>query len=279
MLTPQNPVLSTDVAAPMWHGFMQEVTANWPVRDFARPPGITEADVDAWSGGKPTQFTTQTYHEVFIDGTVPGDDTTKVGMQVVQDATGNYILWADGCAGTPETKGYLVLDNVDAGHPDWQAADQDWIARAKQGGPGTPGGADPQIKTTHQLHLQQPLHALRQVAGARRSRRPTSCVPGLPSPSPSLEVSPSLANASRSNRRSTPEPTPTPELTIPLRPAPPTPTTTLPPDIHALATRHRPTDTPRHRPLPPPTAASTESRTRRWWPRRRLRRARRGATT
>ena len=39
--------------------------------------------MDAWSGGMaPPQYTTQTVSEVFIDGTVPGEDTTKVGLQV-----------------------------------------------------------------------------------------------------------------------------------------------------------------------------------------------------
>jgi membrane peptidoglycan carboxypeptidase len=46
VLTPENPVLSTDVAAPMWRGFMREVTATWPVAEFVRPQGIVEADVD-----------------------------------------------------------------------------------------------------------------------------------------------------------------------------------------------------------------------------------------
>ena len=69
--TPDNPVFSIDVTAPMWQGFMDETTKTWPIKDFARPGGLVNADVDAWSGGKPTQFTTKTVKEIFIEGTAP----------------------------------------------------------------------------------------------------------------------------------------------------------------------------------------------------------------
>ncbi len=39
VLTAENPVLSTDVAAPLWSGFLEEVTAAWPIRDFAAAGG------------------------------------------------------------------------------------------------------------------------------------------------------------------------------------------------------------------------------------------------
>ena len=83
---------------------------------------------------------------------MPGEDNTKVGMLVVanpaagEDDQNRWLIWVDGCAGTPETRGFLALEGVEAGQPDWQAANQDWIARAKQG-PGTAGGPDPVVKT------------------------------------------------------------------------------------------------------------------------------------
>ena len=174
-LTPDNPVLSTDVAAPMWHGFLQEVTANWPIQDFQRPPGIVDAEVDAWSGMRPTQFTTKTVHEVFIDGSVPGEDTTKVAMQVIpnpaappdapEGSSTRWVVWVDGCAGTPQTIGVLALEGVEPGHPDWQFWNQDWIARAKQG-----TGVARRTRSARQdedcLHLQSGLAALRQVVGS-----------------------------------------------------------------------------------------------------------------
>ena len=60
---------------------------------------------------RPTQFTTKTVHEVFIDGSVPGEDTTKVGMQVIpnpaappdapESSSTRWVVWVEGCAGTP----------------------------------------------------------------------------------------------------------------------------------------------------------------------------------
>jgi hypothetical protein len=248
VLTPENPVLSTDVAEPMWRGFLREVTANWPVTDFARPQGIVEADVDAWSGGTPTQFTTQTVSEVFIDGTVPGPDTTKVGMQVVlnplapPDAPNPYALWQDGCAGVPETRGFLALESVEPGHPDWQAANLDWINRARVG-PGTAGGPDPLVPTKTSYLFRSNYTPYGKSWGAPFA--PTDSCLGLPSPSPSLSESPSISPSFSPTPEVslTPEPTITP-LPTDIPTLPPTPDITLPPII----TPPPPTDTP-----PPPT--------------------------
>jgi membrane peptidoglycan carboxypeptidase len=249
VLTAQNPVLSTDVAAPIWQGFIQEASQSWPVTDFARPGGITDADVDAWSGGKPTQFTTQTYGEVFINGTVPGDDTTKTGIAVVPDANGNDVLWVDGCAGTPETKGFLTLDNVEADHPDWHAADADWIARAKQG-PGTAGGPHPETKTKTSYIFDPRNTPYGKSWGApfppttTCAAAPASATPSLP---PSLEASPTLL------------PTPTLVITAPpITPAPtePPPPPTAPPTEPPKKTKEPPTESPPTEPPPPSTEAA-----------------------
>jgi membrane peptidoglycan carboxypeptidase len=250
VLTPQNPVLSTDVAAPMWRGFMREVTANWPIADFARPQGIVEADVDAWSGGTPGPYTTQTMREVFIDGTVPGQDTTKVGLQVVPnplalpDDPNPYLLWQDGCFGTPETRGFLALEGVEAGHPDWQQANLDWIARAKIG-PGTAGGPDPAVPTkTSYLFRTGGFTPYGKSWGAPFP--PTASCLGLPSPSPSLSESPSISPSITPEASLTPEPTISPIPTdVPT--LPPTPEITLPPII---------TPPPTPEPTPPPETPS-----------------------
>jgi membrane peptidoglycan carboxypeptidase len=254
VLTAANPVLSTDVAAPVWHGFMEEASASYPVTDFLRPDGIVEADVDAWSGGKPTQFTSQTYHEVFISGTVPGDDTTKVGMQIVPDANGNDTLWVDGCPGTPETKGFLNLDGVEADHPDWHAANADWINRARQGGPGTPGGPDPDVKTKTSYIFNNRYTPYGKSWGAPFAPTAT-CVPGVtispsllpsesPSPFPSLEITPTI-------------PPPTIEITpAPITPEPITPPPATEPPPPPTEPPPPPTEQPTE-PPPPPTDAPT----------------------
>jgi membrane peptidoglycan carboxypeptidase len=252
VLTPENPVLSTDVAAPMWRGFMREVTADWPVADFVRPQGITEADVDAWSGGTPGPYTTQTVREVFIDGTVPGQDTTKVGLQVVlnplalPDDPNPYLLWVDGCFGVPETRGFLALEGVEAGHPDWQQANLDWINRAKIG-PGTAGGPDPAVPTQTSYLFRPGTTPYGKSWGAPFP--PTATCLGLPSPSPSLSESPSISPSITPELSPTPEVTPTPIPTdVPT--LPPTPEPTLPPVITPP-----PTDPPTAPPTGPPSPA------------------------
>ncbi len=145
--TPDNPVFSIDVTAPMWQGFMDEATKSWPIKDFDKPGGLVTADVDAWSGGKPTAYTTKTVKEIFIAGTEPGDDTIHVGKDVIVDANGTTYLWHEGCTGTPEKKGFLDFSTVEQDNPNYVAANNDWIARAKQG-IGVAGGPDPNVKTS-----------------------------------------------------------------------------------------------------------------------------------
>ncbi len=242
VLRPNNPVFSTDIAAPTWHGFMQEVTANWPVQDFAVPPGIVNADVDAWTGMAPTEYTTQTVNEVFIDGTVPGPDTTKQALQVLDDGSGNLQLWVDGCVGTPVTEGFLNLDNVDAGHPDWQIADQNWIARAKQG-VGIAGGPDPQNPTKTSYLFNKSYTPYGHSWGAPWP--PTeSCIPGA-SPSPSESLSPSPSESPSLLPTETPTLNPTPPPT-----SQPTPPPTLPP---TAPPSQPPTPPPTGPPSPPPS--------------------------
>ncbi len=204
--TPDNPVISTDVAAPVWQSFLSEVTADWPINGFIRPEGIVEADVDAWSGGTPTEFTTETVREVFIDGTVPGPDTTKRGLQVIVDEEGTEYLWREGCAGTPQTKGYLVLDDVEEDHSAWHAANQDWIERARRG-TGVRGGPDPEVRTETSYIFNGRYTPYGDSWGAPFP--PTLTCDMAPSPSPS--VSPSISPSIEPSP--SPEPTPSQEPT------------------------------------------------------------------
>jgi penicillin-binding protein 1A len=263
VLRPDNPVFSTDVAAPTWHGFIQEATADWPVQDFAQPPGIVTADVDAWSGMKPTQYTTKTVKEVFIDGTVPGDDTTKQPLQVVTDPAGNTLLWVDGCAGTPTTQGFLALEGVEAGHPDWQAANLDWINRARQG-PGTPGGPDAQIQTKTSYLFNARYTPYGKSWGAPFAPTAT-CVAGpSPSPSASPSESPSLFPSESPSLEPTLPPTLTPTLEPTLPPPTPTPEITPPPPTEPPPTEPPPTEpppTPTFEVTPPPTEPPTPAPT------------------
>ena len=134
---PGHSVLSLEMAAPIWHAFMQDVTKGLPVVDFPQPAGVTWADVDAFSGMLPGPYTTKIFKEVFVDGTVPTQvDTTKMSFDV--DTTTNK-LWTYDCPGVKVTNGYLDFSQVDANNPTWQKYDLIWAARATQGS-GIRGG-------------------------------------------------------------------------------------------------------------------------------------------
>jgi hypothetical protein len=129
--------MSLEMAAPIWHAFMQDTTKGMPVVDFHQPAGVTWASVDAYSGMLPGPYTTRTYKEVFVDGTVPTQvDTTKVSFDV--DSTTN-TLWTYDCPGVKVTKGYLNLSQVDSTNPTWQQYDNIWASRATKG-TGVKGG-------------------------------------------------------------------------------------------------------------------------------------------
>ena len=218
---PGHSVMSLELAAPIWHAFMQDATAGTPVTDFRQPDGVTWATVDANSGQLPGPFTTQTVKEVFIDGTVPGQvDTTKTPVDV--DAVTN-TRWTWDCPGTQVTKGFLDLSQIDANNPDWQKYDQMWIARAQKG-VGVKGG--PNNGATMYFYQTGFWTPFGQTWGAPFPPT-TTCTANTGTPPPSLSPSP------------TPEPTPTP-----------TPT--------EAPTK---TPAPTHTPKPTPTATPTDTPT------------------
>jgi membrane peptidoglycan carboxypeptidase len=219
--------MSLELAAPMWHAFMQDVTAGTPVTDFKAPDGVTWATVDANSGMLPGPYTTQTVREVFIDGTVPNQvDNTKTPMDV--DSVGN-TLWTWDCTGTKVTNGYLDLSQVDANNPNWQKYDQIWIQRAQKG-VGVRGG--PNNGATMYFYENGFWTPFGRTWGAPFPPT-TTCTQNTGTPPPSMSPTP------------TPSPTPT---------ASPTPAPTAPPT-------ERPTERPTARPTPAPTPTPTDPAT------------------
>ncbi len=158
---------------------------------------------------------------------------------VPPDDPNPYALWQEGCFGIPETKGFLALEGVEAGHPDWQQANLDWINRARQG-PGVAGGPDPAVPTKTSYLFRQGMTPYGRSWGAPFA--PTATCLGLPSPSPSFSESPSISPSITPEVSLTPEPTITPEPT-----EPPTPPITLPPTT--------PTPEPTEPPTEPPSPA------------------------
>jgi membrane peptidoglycan carboxypeptidase len=218
---PGHSVMSLELAAPVWHAFMQDVTAGTSITDFRQPDGVTWATVDANSGMLPGPYTTQTVKEVFIDGTVPNQvDDTKVPVDV--DSVSN-TLWTYDCPGTKVTNGYLDLSQVDANNSNWQKYDQMWIQRAQKG-VGVRGG--PNNGATMYFYETGFWTPFGQTWGAPFAPT-TTCTANTGTPPPTASPSP------------TPAPTPTET---------PTPTPTEQPT---------PTHTPKHTPAPTPTLTPT----------------------
>ena len=136
---PNNGSLSLDSSAPLWSRILQEISAGQPIRDFVRPDGLVNAQVDSFSGLLPGPYTINTVNEVFIDGTVPKQiDDLHVALDIDQ-ATG--LLWQDGCVGPKVTQGFLDFNGVEAAFPSWQEFTQGWAERARRGA-GVAGGPE-----------------------------------------------------------------------------------------------------------------------------------------
>ena len=142
---PPGGVVALESAASLWQSFLTQATKGTPITSFARPPGLVQVTVDAFSGMKPGPYTTKTVKEWFIEDAVPTEvDTTKIGV-AVDTATGK--LWQEGCAGPQELMGVLNLGGIETEFPSWGEFNSGWLARAAKG-PGVAGGPE-KTKTTY----------------------------------------------------------------------------------------------------------------------------------
>jgi membrane peptidoglycan carboxypeptidase len=237
---PGHAVMSLELAAPIWHAFMQDVTAGTPVTDFQQPNGVTWATVDANSGMLPGPYTTQTVREVFIDGTVPSQtDNTKMPVDVDSDTN---TLWTWDCPGTKVTNGYLDLSQVDAGNTTWQKYDQIWIQRAQKG-VGVRGG--PNNGATMYFYETGFWTPFGKTWGAPFPPT-TTCTANTGTPPPATPTPTPTPTPTE-----TPSPTPSPTASpTPLPTPPPTPPPTAPPTAPPTPS---PTASPTPVPTPPPT--------------------------
>jgi membrane peptidoglycan carboxypeptidase len=185
--TADSPIFSLDVAGPVWQNIMRETTKGWEVNDFPRPKGIQDATVDAFTGFRPSVWSQASVNEIFLDGTVPGDDPWIVGVDVITGADGKDYRWKGACGGQPETKGYLVLNQVEAAFPSWLEANRGWIARARRG-INIPGGPD-RLRPTSTMYFYQP--GFWPFGGSWGAPFPPALACGdAPSPEPSASASP-----------------------------------------------------------------------------------------
>jgi membrane peptidoglycan carboxypeptidase len=123
----REPVNSIDAAAPLWRAFVRDYSRDWPVTDFHQPSGVTEARIDAWSGGRPGPWTRDTVTEFFIEGTQPGS------AGAIDE---NGLLYARSCG-----RWAVHPLKAELGPADWDDDVADWMRRARRG-PGVMGEHD-----------------------------------------------------------------------------------------------------------------------------------------
>lgn len=241
---PGRSVMSLELAAPIWHGFMQDVTTGTPKTDFQQPGGLTWANVDAYSGMLPGPYSAKTVREVFINGTVPTQvDDTKVPMDI--DTVTN-TLWTYDCPGVEDTRGFLNLSQVDAGNANFQYYDQIWIQRAMTGVGKRGGPNNGETMYFYQTGFWTPYG---NTWGAPFPPT-TYCTSNTGTPPPT----PSFSPTTPPTPTAPPTPTPTPAPTMGPTPTPP-PTPTPAPTAAPTPTP-TPTGTPTPAPAPPSPATS-----------------------
>jgi membrane peptidoglycan carboxypeptidase len=228
-------VFAADGPTFIWHDYMAEVAEKnkLPVRDFVRPDGITELDVDATSGMLPGDHTLKTVKEVFASNNLTKQKDTVHRELRIEAKTGK--IWQEGCgdfqtaapSGSPDPsaspepptaqeKVFLDLNDAEKDHKAWDASNDKWLDKWR--------GKESSIPRSPLGKLDAPLAPAEECTPGEV---PTSSPSPSPTPSPSPSPSPTA--------------TPTPEATLP--PPPP------------------PTNTPKPTPTPTPGATATPAPT------------------
>ena len=203
--TAGHELLSLELAAPIWHAFMQSATAGTPVANFKQPSGIVTKTIDAFSGMLPGPFTTKTIDEVFIKGTEPTQvDNTKVQVDVDADTN---TLWTYDCPGTKVTQVFLDLSQVDASNPNFQKYDDIWIATAQKG-VGVRGG--PNNAPTNYFYEARYFTPFGPSWGAPFAPTQSCTQSGTTPPSGWESAPPSASPSVEPSSEPTPTPTPVP---------------------------------------------------------------------
>ncbi len=208
-------VFAGDGPTFIWHDYMAEVTAALPLRDFPRPDGIVEAQVDPMSGQLAGELTTKSITEIFAAGHLPAQQDTLHVKLAIEAATGK--IWQPGCGdvilaspspgtnpdpnaspapGVPEEKVYLDLSTWEAGHPGWTAANVTWIERFR--------GKEASLGRFPVAKMDAPLAPTELCTPGEV---PTSTPSPSPSPSPSPTPLPTATPAA--SPTDTPAPSPT----------------------------------------------------------------------
>ncbi len=89
--SPMIEVAGAGGAGPIWHNFMEAAHADWPVRDFERPPGIVEHEICADSGARPSKYCPKQKKEVFVEDQPPLDESHDWYQKVEIDAASGLL--------------------------------------------------------------------------------------------------------------------------------------------------------------------------------------------
>jgi membrane peptidoglycan carboxypeptidase len=224
--TPARPVFSIDVTTFVWQGFLQEATKAWAVNDFAKPDGLVQAKIDAFTGLKP-RAGDPTLDEWYIPGTEPKD-------AIAAGDCGRAVLDSPG-----------VYENR---FKNWMTADLDWLNRARFG-PGRAGGVNGTRTAYFYNGLFQPYGRswgpLVEGHGCTAPSPSVTCYP-VPTPDPSGVVPSFVVPSADPSANLVFEPCPTPKP---------------PPSAPASVEPSTPAPTPTEAPTPAPTPKPTEAPT------------------
>jgi peptidoglycan glycosyltransferase len=175
-----------DSAGGLWQSYFTQISSKLPIASFAKPAGLEQVTIDAHTGELPGACTTQTAVEYFYPGTAPTTSCSTTRLLTIDSATG--LLWADGCAGTPVEASYLDLSSLESQWPKWQAANLEWIERARLGA-GIVGGA----RGGKTEYFYAPYWRPNGATWGGTIAPTLSCLSATASPSPTPSSTPSTA--------------------------------------------------------------------------------------
>ncbi len=200
--SPIADVFAADGPTFIWHDYMAEVTAaaDLPLRDFPRPDGIVEAQVDAMSGLLPGSLTRSTVTEIFATSNQPQQQDSLHERLLIEEESGK--IWQEGCGDQRETDtaaGGIFLDLVgwERDHPSWERANRRWIERWR--GNEAALGRSPAPRLDARLAPTQTC-----TPGEFPTSTPTPSPSPTPSPTPEATVAPTIEPTA------SPSPTPSP---------------------------------------------------------------------
>ena len=176
--TPAN-AYARDSAGGLWQSYFSQISSTLPIAAFAKPTDLESVTIDIHTGELPGACTSGTTTEYFFPGTAPTTSCSTTHLLAIEKETG--LLWADGCTGTRIEGNYLDLTQLESEWPTWQAANLEWIERARTG-PGTVGGARGGKTAYFYAPYWQPNGATwgGKIAPTRSCLQPTASTPPSP---------------------------------------------------------------------------------------------------